>query len=314
MTKTIAFISQSSKEAQNAWLEVVSRALPEENLVFFESLTMAQREKIELAIVADPNPDDLKSLSSLKWVQSLWAGVEKIAGQLSNASFKVVRLQDPEMALKMAEAVVAWSLYLHRDMPLYAQQQRQKIWKEQVHARAGGRHIGLIGLGHLGLEAAKALSQLHFQVSGWSRSKKSIDGITCYAGEGGLLDMLSKVDIAVCLIPLTPQTRHLINSERLNAMQSGAQIINFARGQIIDMDALLTALDRGHIKHAVLDVFDVEPLPSTSPLWAHPSITVLPHISGPTNLETASQIVARNIRNYRKTGEIPGSVDMGRGY
>ena len=314
MIKTIAFISQSSQESQNAWLEIIRAALPEENIVHFESLTKAQREEVELAIVADPNPDDLKSLISLKWVQSLWAGVEKMTGQLGDAPFKVVRLQDPEMSLKMAEAVVAWSLYLHRDMPLYAQQQKQKLWKEQVHARAGGRHIGLIGLGHLGLEAAKALSLLHFRVSGWSRSKKSIDGITCYAGESGLLDMLSKVDIAVCLIPLTPQTRHLINSERLNIMPCGAQIINFARGGIVDMDALLAALDRGHIKHAVLDVFDVEPLPSTSPLWTHPSVTVLPHISGPTNLETATKIVAQNIRNYRKTGEIPESVDMVRGY
>ena len=314
MNIPIAFISQVSQESQNAWLEAIKKALPKEDILSYDNLTEAQRGIVDLAIVADPDPKKLKSLPALKWVQSLWAGVEKMTAQLGDVPFKLVRLEDPEMALKMAEAVVAWVLYLHRDMPLYAHQQRQKIWKEQKHTRAGGRHIGLIGLGHLGKEAAMALLRQHFEVSGWSRSQKKIDGMICYAGEDGLLGMLSKVDIAVCLIPLTSQTRHLINHERLNAMPAGAQIINFARSGIMDMDALLTVLDQGHIKHAVLDVFDKEPLPSSSPLWSHSGVTVLPHISGPTNLETASQIVAKNIQHYRATNEIPDCVDMVRGY
>lgn len=314
MNMPIVFISEAAIEDQETWLKVLTKALPQEEIVLFADLTLQQRETIDLAIVADPDPEKLKSLPSLKWVQSLWAGVEKIVSQLGSAPFKVVRLEDPEMALKMAEAVVAWTMYLHRDMPLYAAQQRNKIWKEQKHTRAGGRHIGVIGLGNLGLEAAKALRRLHFEVSGWSRTQKALDDITCYAGEDGLLEMMSRIDIAVCLIPVTPQTRHLINSRRLNVMQPDAQIINFARGGIIDTDALLAALDQGHIKHAVLDVFDEEPLPLTSPLWGHERVTVLPHISGPTNRETAAQIVALNIRNYRKTGKIPHAVDLARGY
>lgn len=310
----IAFVSDSPLEDQSVWLRHLIRALPGERIIPLDELPPDERRLVDVAIVADPDPQKLKNLPALEWVQSLWAGVEKIAREFSDAPFRIVRLEDPEMARKMAEAVVAWTLYLHRDMPAYAAQQRARIWKELPHTPAGGRHIGFIGLGNLGMEAARALRRLHFQVSGWSRSEKTVDGVATYCGEDGLYAMLQAVDIVVCLIPVTPETRGLIGEKTLRAMRPGAQIVNFARGAIVDTKALLAALDSGHIEHAVLDVFDEEPLPQASPLWDHPRITVLPHISGPTNRATASAIVAKNIETYRLTGTIPPALDMKRGY
>jgi len=310
----IAFVSNAPAKDQERWLEFLTRAMPDERVVMLDQLSACERQTVDLAIVADPDPEKLTWLPNLKWVHSLWAGVEKIARDLRDAPFRVVRLEDPEMARKMAEAVVAWCLYLHRDMPAYAHQQREKIWHELVHTKAGGRHIGFIGLGNLGQAAAGAVTRLHFQVSGWSRSPKTLENITTYSGRDGLMEMVSKIDIAVCLIPLTRETHHLIDRQCLLAMKPGSQIINFARGAIVATDALLEALDSGHIKHAVLDVFEEEPLPPHSRLWSHPGVTVLPHISGPTNRESASKIVADNIMRYRQSGIIPLSVDMKRGY
>ena len=314
MKPVIPFVSNSPNSVINKWIDQLASAMPEETIKRIEELTSEERQNADLAIVANPDPEDLKTLPNLKWVQSLWAGVEKMMEQFSNAPFEIVRLEDPEMAKAMAEAVLAWTLYLHRDMPKYAKQQRENTWYEHDFGLAGGKNIGILGLGNLGLEAANALIKQNFTVSGWSRSEKSIDGITTYSGEDGLTIMLGKIDILVCLIPLTDQTRGLVNAKRLAAMKSGASLINFARGPIINDDDLLAALDSGHIDHAVLDVFDVEPLPETSPFWQHPSVTVLPHVSGPTNRITASKTAALNIRAFRENGTIPKSANKARGY
>lgn len=314
MKPVIPFVSNNSTNAINKWIDHLASAMPQETIKRIEDLSAEERRSADLAIVANPDPEALKTLPNLKWVQSLWAGVEKMMEQFSNAPFEIVRLEDPEMAKAMAEAVLAWTLYLHRDMPKYAKQQRENTWYEHDSDLAGGKHIGFLGLGNLGLEAVNALIKQNFTVSGWSRSEKLIDGVTTHYGEDGLITMLGEIDILVCLIPLTDQTRGLVNAERLAAMKPGASLINFARGPIINDDDLLAALDSGHIDHAVLDVFDVEPLPETSPYWQHPSVTVLPHISGPTNRTTASKTAALNIAAYRENGTMPKSANKARGY
>lgn len=139
-------------------------------------------------------------------------------------------------------------------------------------------------------------------------------GVETFAGDVGLDTVLSSSDIVVSLMPLTAQTTGLLDARRLAAMQPGAGFINFSRGQIVVTDALIEALDRGHLSHAVLDVFDVEPLPEASRLWEHPNVTVLPHISAPTDQQTAAQVIAANIREFRASGRIPGNVDIARGY
>lgn len=314
MPSTIAFLSRMSAEYQTPYLASLRSALPEETIHPLSELTSAQREATTIAIVANPAPEDVAALPRLAWIQSLWAGVEQLVTALPPGSPPVVRLVDPEMSRTMAEAVLAWTYYLHRDMPRYARQQSLRCWQQHPYRKPSQVRVGLLGLGVLGTEAARGLVQAGFRVSGWSRSPKTVPGVETFAGDVGLDTVLSSSDIVVSLMPLTAQTTGLLDARRLAAMQPGAGFINFSRGQIVVTDALIEALDRGHLSHAVLDVFDVEPLPEASRLWEHPNVTVLPHISAPTDQQTAAQVIAANIREFRASGRIPGNVDIARGY
>ncbi len=288
--------------------------MPEFTIAPPNELGIETCQHAEVAIVANPDPSELSRLPSLKWVHSLWAGVERLVRELADESVAIVRLVDPQMVDTMAEAVLAWVLYLHRDMPRYRRQQQQRIWLPYHLPEAGERIVGIAGLGALGSRAAEILRDRGFTVCGWSRSERSVDGVETYSGPASLHEMASRCNIIVCLVPLTDETRGLFDVEIFAAMPQGASLINFARGPLVNTGDLLAKLDDGHLDHAVLDVFDVEPLPQDSPLWNHPQITVLPHVSGPTNMRTASTIVAKNIRRYIETGEIPQAVDRKLGY
>ena len=316
-TKTrpvIPFISSITEQEQLKWLELLNEALPEEKIVAAKEVSLTQRLDCEIAIVANPEPKEVLGFQNLKWIHSLWAGVERLVEALHQEPFKIVRLVDPHLAKTMAEAALSWTLYIHRDMPDYAFQQERKIWYQRPVYLAESRKVGILGLGELGLSCAQKLLQNDFNVMGWSRSPKQIPGIDTYSGNTGLNEMLAQCDILICLLPLTAHTKELLNAEFLTQLPKGASIINFARGPIIQTNDLLEKLDEGHLKHAVLDVFDEEPLGPNSPIWSHPKITVLPHISAPTNVESAVEIVAGNILNYRRSGALPVTVDGKRGY
>ena len=310
----IPFVARIREDESAVWIEHLSRAMPGERIVPVSGLAAEEVTAAEVAIVANPDPEDLAGMASLKWVHSVWAGVENLVGGLCGSGLTVVRLVDPNLAMTMAEAVLAWTLYLHRDMPRYASQQKRKEWLPHPYVKPQNRSVGLLGLGELGVAAARTLLAAGFDVRGWSRSPKRIEGVATCHGDSGLSDMLSATDILVCLLPLTDETRGLLNERRLALLPKGASLVNFGRGPILDTAALSAALDSGAMAHAVLDVFDEEPLPADSPLWSHPCITVLPHVSGPTDPETASGIVAANVRRYRETGTIPPGVDLARGY
>ena len=310
----IPFINQLPKDEEVRWLAALNQRLPNENVVSFSELKSSDKAGIELAIVANPNIDELAELKSLIWVHSVWAGVEHLMASLANSSIDVVRLMDPTLSQTMAEAVLAWSLYLHREMPRYAKQQRKKQWQQHQLVPASKRRIGILGLGELGQVSAKQLQINGFNVMGWSRTEKAIENISCFSGDSGLAEMVAQSDILVCLLPLTSITKGIINKSLLNQLPTGSAIINFARGGIINTSDLLAALDSNHLNHAVLDVFEHEPLNAESELWQHPDITVLPHISAPTNLNSASDIVAKNITTYRTTGQLPTTVNKLIGY
>ena len=314
MKTVIPFVAQTHERDRQTWIAALGAAMPQCEIKEFAALSAQERAAARVAIVADPDPSDLAGMPNLAWVHSLWAGVERIVGELPMDGPTIVRLEDPQMAATMAEAVLAWTLYLHRDMPRYRSQQAEKIWREHELPLPSERTIGLLGMGALGRVAAAKLLQQSFRVCGWSRSGTDVEGVETFAGETELDRVLGLSDIVVVLMPLTAQTRGLVNAKRLSAMKQGASLINFARGPIVDTAALVEHLDRGHLDHAVLDVFDEEPLPAHSPLWNHPQVTVLPHISGPTNRTTASAIVAGNIRTYLQSGRIPPGVDRARGY
>ena len=312
MTSPIAFVADIDQMEQDEWLVNFAKLMPEISVVPFDALD--DLAAVEVAIVANPRPSDLLKLPSLKWIQSLWAGVEGILKEPSLDHIPLVRMTDPNLAATMAEAVLAWTLYLHRDMPGYAQQQKDKVWKQLPFTRAESRTVGILGLGKLGLASAQVLNAAGFKVAGWSRSLKNIKDVDTFAGPDGLSEMLGQTDIAVCLLPQTPETRNLLDADAFISAKAGCSLINFGRGAIIDHDALVAALGCGHFKHAVLDVFREEPLPSDDILWQHPNITILPHISAPTDPITASQLVVSNLRAYLKEGTFPTFVDRTTGY
>ncbi|MBE7382637.1 MAG: glyoxylate/hydroxypyruvate reductase A [Leptolyngbya sp. SIO1E4] len=314
MRTAIPFVAQISAKEKKVWLEALHRALPEQAILPLEELTVAQRVAAEIAIVANPEPAHLATLPNLQWVQSLWAGVETLLAATQGAKFAIVRMTDPQLAETMAEAVLAWTLYLHRDMPRYRAQQTVRTWQQHPLQLPSQRTVGLLGLGNLGKAAAQKLVQHGFTVWGWSRGQRSLAGVNTVSGDEGFIQILQHSDILVCLLPFTRQTRQLLNQKTLRLLPTGASFINFARGAIVDTGALMDALNSGGLSHAVLDVFEEEPLPPKSPLWSHPGITVLPHISAPTHKPTAALIAAQNIREFLRHGHIPPRVDRTLGY
>jgi glyoxylate/hydroxypyruvate reductase A len=264
--------------------------------------------------VANPDPADVAALPNLALIQSLWAGVERLVSELGPSAPVIVRMIDPEMARTMSEAVLAWTHYIQRDMPTYAHQQGERVWHPLPYRKPSDTTVGLLGLGALGAASAQKLTKAGFRVVGWSRSSKKLPDVETFSGEEGLAAVLSMSDVVVCLLPLTSETRGLLNTRRLAQLKPGAALINFARGPIVVEPDLLAALNSGRLSHAVLDVFDEEPLPAASPFWTHPKVTVLPHISAPTDRQTAADVVADNIGRFRRGERITDVVDANRGY
>jgi len=314
MRSDIPFIGQVETQERNDWINAINERCSSFRLAPLASLTGDSLNKAEVAVVANPEPATLNALPNLKWIQSLWAGVEGILGSGLKAEVAIVRLTDPQMAESMAEAVLAWTLYLHRKMPQYKLLQTKHKWQQLPLKLPRECNVTVFGLGKLGTQAALRLQQNQFTVRGWSNSEKSIDGIETYYGNSGFDSVLSKTDIAILLLPLTDSTKNLFDKAQLSKLADGASVINFARGPIIVEADLIDCLNQDKLAHAVLDVFNEEPLPENHPLWSHSKVTVLPHISAPTTVSTAAAIAAQNIDQYFSTGVVPPSVDRGRGY
>ena len=327
--KHIVFLSRLTDEAQLQWVEHLNSELKGQTVLLPDQIPEGKEALVDITIVSNPNPEDLLRYPNLVWVQSLWAGVEGLVQALKSdvfnqavsnkaimnkTSLQLVRLIDPNLAQSMAESVLAWTLYLQRNMPCYAQQQDQKQWCKLQHKDSKDLRISMLGAGKLGLASLNLLQQLNYSLSCWTRSPKVLDGISHYHGQDGLKAMMEQTDILINLLPLTPNTHHMLNKETLAWLPKGAKLINFSRGAVVNTADLLACLGSGQIEHAVLDVFEQEPLPVESEIWSHPNITVLPHISAPTNKETAAKIVADNIHLYRAENTLLDSVDIKLGY
>lgn len=323
MQPLVPFVRDSALGPHDALVDALRAAMPDIDLQIHADIPIDRLGEPTVAIVDGPSIEQLSTIANLRLVQSTWAGVEAILPAVPDG-VEVARMVDPQLGLTMAEAVLAWTLYLHRDMPRYARQQRQADWVEHVPVRASNRRVGILGLGALGRLAVETLRDQNFDVAGWSRSRKTIDGIACFddePGGGGIDALLERSDIVVNLLPDTPATVGLLGTEAFARMPPGASLINFGRGPTVDDDALLAALDGdlengAHLDHAVLDVFVTEPLPDDHPYWGHPRVTVLPHISGPTSTDTAAVIAAENVRAFLADGTLPidAIVDRTRGY
>jgi glyoxylate/hydroxypyruvate reductase A len=248
-----------------------------------------------------------------KAVLSLWAGVEKIVGN-QTLTQPLARMVNHELTEGMVEYVVGHVLRHHLGMDAHIHGQ-DGVWRNHIlPPLARERTVAMLGLGELGEASARALAALNFRVLGWSRSQKAIPGVQCLSGAAGLDRALSRAEIAVLLMPLTAETTNLLDARRLALMPPGAVIINPGRGPLIDDEALLAALDAGHIGHATLDVFRTEPLPPDHRFWAHPRVTVTPHIAADTRVPSACRVIAENVRRGEAGEPFLHLVDRTRGY
>lgn len=273
----------------------------------------AAPETVDYIIYAPSAPlQDFSPYTRAKAVLSLWAGVERIVGN-ATLTQPLCRMVDPSLTESMVEWVVGHSLRHHLGMDAQIVNPDHR-WHPVVPPLARNRPVTVLGLGALGTACAKALAALNFPVTGWSRRPKTVDGLRCLSGIDGLHEALRGAEIVVTLLPRTPETEGILNAATLALPARGAVVLNPGRGALIDDDALIAALDSGQIGHATLDVFRVEPLPPTHPFWAHPQVTVTPHIAADTRPVSASGVIAENIRRAEAGEPLLHLVDRQSGY
>lgn len=255
-----------------------------------------------------------EAFPNLQAVFSLGAGVDGLLGDSALPRVPIVRMVDTGLVLGMKEFVLMRALHYHRQMPHYEAKQRAGEWAPLRTPLARDRTVGIMGLGQLGSACAQALAAVGFQVRGWSRTAKSIEGVQTFAGTEALPRFLTHCEILVCLLPLTPNTRDILNRELFDQLPRGAYLINVGRGAHLVENDLMTALDTGQLRGATLDVFRHEPLPSGHPFWRHPAITVVPHAAAFTHPETAAAVLVTNMRRAIAKAPLSDVVDLSRGY
>ena len=265
-------------------------------------------------IIYAPNSrlQDFSPFPNLKAVLSLWAGVETA---VNNPTLKApfARMVSDGLSEGMVEWCVGHVLRHHLGMDRDIRR-TDAVWEPVIPPLARDRPITILGLGALGQAVARALVDLNFPVSGWSRSAKQMSGVRCFAGEAGLEQALKDAQIVILLLPMTAQTENVLNEDRLALLAKGAFVINPGRGPLVDDAALLAALDSGQVAQATLDVFRIEPLPGDHPFWAHPGVTVTPHIASDTRADTAAEMIAENIRRGEAGEQYLHLVDRAAGY
>ncbi|KEO56723.1 2-hydroxyacid dehydrogenase [Thioclava indica] len=272
-------------------------------------------DSIDYIVYSPQGPvQDFTPFTRAKAVLNLWAGVERVVGN-ATLTQPLCRMVDAGLERGMVEYVTGHVLRYHLGLDATLAQQ-DGVWRHDggVPPLARNRSVVVLGLGALGAACAQALVALGFDVTGWSRTQKEIAGVTCLSGADGFNQALGRAEILVSILPDTPETTDLLNAQTLALLPKGAAIINPGRGTLIDDDALLAALDAGQIGHATLDVFRIEPLPAAHPFWAHPRVTVTPHIAAESRAETASEVVAENIRRGEAGEPLLYLVDRARGY
>jgi len=300
----VAFVS--SEVDHERWLPQLRQALP---AMRFEAWPdISDPASIDVALVAAPPQGVLGRLPKLRFIQSLWMGVDGLlADPTLPRGVPLARLVDPGMVAAMSETVLARVLDWHRHLYRYRAQQAARDWTPLKQFMASDRTVGILGLGTLGADAAAKLVALGFRVCGWSRRQKDLPGVESYCGADGLETMLRTSEALVCLLPLTAQTRGLLDARRLDLLPAGACVINVGRGaQLVERD-LLAALDAGRLAHAYLDVFETEPLPVDHPFWTHPQISITPHIAALTEPRTALARVVANLERFAR-GERPEAL------
>jgi glyoxylate/hydroxypyruvate reductase A len=268
----------------------------------------------ELAVCWKPPAGALASMPKLKLIHSIAAGVDNILCDPSLPDHPVCRIVDPDLTAGMTEFVLWSTLYYHRDFDRVIGNSRDGVWQRYPQRAPFETRVGILGLGALGSAAATRLVDLGFTVSAWSRSPKTLPGVTMFSGEDALDPFLAEVDILVSLLPLTPSTIGLLNAERLGRLRKGAALVLCSRGEHLVADDLIALLRKGHLRGAVIDVFEREPLPSDHPLWREPGVLVTPHMATIATWGVVAQQIAENVRRMKSGEPLLNQVDRHRGY
>jgi glyoxylate/hydroxypyruvate reductase A len=294
------------------WRVLLAAAIPD--LDFRVWPDVGNPEEITAALVWEPVPGDLARYPNLGVILSVAAGVDNILSDPDLPDVPVCRIVDEYTGMFMAEYAAYYALRFHRHMYLYDENRRQKLWRKGPRTETQDRHVGVLGLGNVGRAVAAKLAGLGFPVTGWSRSPTVIDGIATASGTDGFAEVVAQSAILVNALPLTDETRHILNAATFARMPKGSFVINMGRGEHLVPADLMASLDSGQVERAALDVFEHEPLPQDDPLWSHPGIEVTPHIAAATNLRTASRQVIENLRRLETGEPFINAVDRARGY
>jgi glyoxylate/hydroxypyruvate reductase len=300
------------------WVERFTRYLPSrEIMVLGEDF---DRSRIRYVATWGPKPGSLNDLPNLEAIFSLGAGVDHLMGYPDLPDVPIVRVAQDDLTNRMSEYMVMHCLMYLRDHARFAEAQRARRWEQDRSPPiAADVRVGIMGFGVLGQDTAIKLKMMGFDVAGWSRAPKSVEGFKVYSGESGLDEFIARTDILVSLIPLTPDTRGILNRSLFRKLArdgrlGGPILINAGRGGLQVEADILTCLDDGTLKAATLDVFEKEPLPEASALWTHPRVTITPHNAAVSEPEATARYIADQIRRYEAGMPFQNVVDRTRGY
>jgi glyoxylate/hydroxypyruvate reductase A len=293
-----------------AWLPGLRAALPGADVALWEPGAPAA----DYAIVWKPTQQLLDEQKNLKALFNTGAGVDALMQLQLPSGVPVIRLDDAGMSVQMAEYVCHYVIRHFREFVGYEADMGQGKWSFRKPRSRIDFPVGILGLGVLGARVAQAVAQFDFPVNGWSRTSKTVPGVRCFHGDGQLNDFLAASRMLVCLLPLTPETRDMLNHDRLSRLQHGGYVINVARGAHLVEADLLALLDSGHLAGATLDVFRVEPLPKGHPFWNHPRVTLTPHTSARTLRTESIAQIAGKIAALERGESVAGLVQPLRGY
>ena len=311
MPDAIAYISRDTDGV--LWSKVLEAGL---GPIDFRTLDrLGDKDDIEVVLAWKPPRGLIASFPSVKLIVSLGMGVDHLlADDQLPKGVPIVRIMDDGLVGQMSEYAIYWALRHHRDIDKYAASQKAKRWQPEEFVDTIHRRIGVLGLGTIGQDTARKFAMLGFPTMGWSRTAKTVPGVETFHGPDGLDRLLAKADILVNVVPLTRDTKGLLDAKLFARLPKGAYVINMGRGGHVVDEALLAALDSGHLSGAALDVFNTEPLPQDHPYWTHPKVQVTPHIAGATNPRTASPGVIENIKRIRSGQPLIHTVDPVSGY
>ncbi|MEM7544466.1 MAG: glyoxylate/hydroxypyruvate reductase A [Pseudomonadota bacterium] len=313
---TVLFSTNATQAAEwEPYLQRWSRELSVPFELVIDAQLIRARDVDVLVLNPVEGAKDLAPFAHVGLIQSIWAGVE---AYLTNPTLPtnppLCRMVSSGLTEGMTDYIVGHVMRHHLDIDHHIRQSAAGIWQAPVPPLSRDRKVGILGLGALGSDAAQMLARLRFDVAGWSRSAKTLSGVTCLHGESGLDEIIARSEIIVTILPSTAETRHILDARRLGLAPRGAVVINPGRGPLIDDDALLTALASGQIGHATLDVFDTEPLPADHPYWRNPNVTITPHIAAETRPSDAARVVVEQIGRLQRGEPLWHIVDHGLGY